>query len=380
MNHLVSAALCTALLTAPGVAVAATAASAKFGSLPSGEEVTAVTLRNAKGHEARLISYGATLQSLIVPDRDGKKADIVLGFATAADYADHGSYFGVTVGRYANRIAHGRFNLDGRQYQLARNEGGVSALHGGVQGFDKRNWKVLEVESGPVARVTFGLVSPDGDEGYPGTLTIRATYSLDDKGDLTVDYRAFTDKPTVVNLTNHALFNMAGEGSSRDALSNRLTIHADQYTPVDKDLIPTGKFESVAGTPFDFRQPTVIGEHVRDGSDPQMVLGRGYDHNYVLHGTAGELRQVARLEDPVSGRRLDLLSDQPGLQVYSGNFIDGTTVGKSGKIYRMGDGVALEPQHFPDSPNRPEFPAVRLDPGREYRNLMVFRLSTAERD
>jgi aldose 1-epimerase len=368
-----------ALLAAANPAHAVTVKRSSFGKLSNGQEVDAFTLTNARGVSARIITWGATLQSLIAPDRAGRRADVALGFANAAAYEDHGSYFGASVGRYANRIADGRFTLDGKSYQLAKNNNGVAALHGGERGFDKQVWKVLDVKSGPTASVTMGLTSPNGDQGYPGTLTVTVTYSLDERNDLKIDYRARTDRPTIVNLTNHALFNMAGEGTPNDAMGNRLTILADRYTPVDANLIPTGVLAPVAGTPFDFRAPHLIKTRVRDASHPQIVLGRGYDHNYVLRGPAGALRLAARLEDPASGRRMDILSDQPGIQLYSGNFIDGTTVGKTGRVYRMGDGIALEPQHFPDSPNRPEFPSVRLDPGREYRNVMIFRLGVAPR-
>lgn len=368
-----------ALIAAAFPAEAVTVKRSNFGKLSSGEEVEAFTLTNARGVSARIITWGATLQSLIAPDRSGKRADIALGFADAAAYEHHGSYFGASVGRYANRIAHGRFSIDGKSYQLAKNNNGVAALHGGERGFDKQIWKVIGVTSGSVGSVTLGLTSPSGDQGYPGTLNVTVTYSLDEKNDLKIDYRARTDQPTVVNLTSHGLYNMAGEGAANDAMDNRLTIYADRYTPVDANLIPTGALPAVAGTPFDFRTPHLIKTRLRDASDPQIVLGRGYDHNYMLRGGAGDLRLAARLEDPVSGRRMDILSDQPGIQLYSGNFIDGTTVGKTGKVYRMGDGVALEPQHFPDSPNRPDFPSVRLDPGKEYRNVMIFRLGIAPR-
>jgi aldose 1-epimerase len=360
-------------------AQAATVKRSSFGKLSNGQEVDAFTLTNARGVSAKVITWGATLQSLVAPDRAGQRADIALGFPDAAAYEHHGSYFGASVGRFANRIADGRFTLDGNRYQLAKNNNGVAALHGGERGFDKQVWKVLDVRGGRTASVTMGLTSPNGDQGYPGTLTVTVTYTLDEKNDLKVDYSARTDRPTIVNLTSHGLFNMAGEGSARDAMGNRLTIMADRYTPVDANLIPTGVLAPVAGTPFDFRAPRLVEDRVRDGSDPQIVLGRGYDHNYVLRGPSGKLRLAARLEDPASGRRMDILSDQPGIQLYSGNFIDGTTVGKTGKVYRMGDGVALEPQHFPDSPNRPEFPSVRLDPGQEYRNVMIFRLGVAPR-
>ena len=368
-----------ALIATATPAHAVIAQRTSFGKLSNGTQIDAVTLTNARGVSARIITYGATLQSLIAPDRAGRRADVALGFPDAAAYEHHGSYFGASVGRFANRIADGRFTLDGRAYQLAKNNNGVAALHGGVSGFDKQVWRILKVTTGPTASVTMGLTSPHGDQGYPGALTVTVTYTLDEKNDLRVDYRARTDRPTIVNLTSHGLFNMAGEGAANDAMGNRLTIISDRYTPVDANLIPTGVLAPVAGTPFDFRTPQLVKTRVRDGRHPQIVLGRGYDHNYVLRGRPGALRLAARLEDPVSGRRMDILSDQPGIQFYSGNFIDGTTVGKSGKVYRMGDGVALEPQHFPDSPNRPEFPSVRLNPGKEYRNVMIFRLGVAGR-
>jgi len=360
----------------PTASLAADYARKPFGATPSGEAVEAITLSNGHGVSATVITYGATLQALIAPDRAGKPADIALGFADAGAYARNASYFGASVGRFANRIAKGRFTLDGKAYQLALNNNGVAALHGGVKGFDKQVWTVTEVKRGPVASVTFSLVSPDGDEGYPGTLTATATYALDEANQLTITYGATTDKPTIVNLTNHALFNLAGEGSADGAMGNVLTLAADGYTPVDAALIPTGATTPVAGTPFDFRTPRAVGERIRDASDPQIVVGRGYDHNYVLTGKSGGApRLAARLSDPKSGRTLEILTDQPGVQVYAGNFIDGTTIGKSGKIYRQGDGIALEPQHFPDAPNQPAFAPVRLDPGQTYRNTMIFRLT-----
>ena len=376
-GHLSTAALLAATLIAPSAALAADYSRASFGQTPAGEAVEAITLTNGKGVSATVITYGATLQSLIAPDRKGAKADIALGFADAQTYVKTASYFGASVGRFANRIGKGRFTLDGKTYQLALNNNGVAALHGGTKGFDKVVWKVLDVKKGPVASVTLGHVSPDGEEGYPGTLTATATYALDEQNQLTITYGATTDKPTIVNMTNHALFNMAGEGAPEGAMGNVLTMPADGYTPVDAELIPTGATTPVAGTAFDFRKPTAVGDRIRDASDPQIVVGRGYDHNYVLNGASGgALRMAARLTDPKSGRTLEILSDQPGLQFYAGNFIDGTTVGKSGKIYRQGDGIALEPQHFPDAPNQPGFAPVRLDAGQTYRNTMVFRLTT----
>ena len=376
-RSLTGALLVAAATAAPVGALAADYARASFGKTPDGIEVEAITLTNAKGVSATIITYGATLQSLIAPDRTGAKADIALGFADAGAYVRNASYFGASVGRFANRIGKGKFSLDGKTYQLALNNNGVAALHGGVKGFDKQVWKVVDIKRGPVASVTFSHVSPDGEEGYPGTLTATATYALDEANQLTVTYGATTDKPTIVNMTNHALFNLAGEGSPDGAMGNVLTLAADGYTPVDAELIPTGAITPVAGTPFDFRKPTVVAKRSRDASDPQIVVGRGYDHNMVLTGKSGGApRLAARLADPKSGRVMEILSDQPGIQFYTGNFIDGTLTGKSGKIYRQGDGIALEPQHFPDAPNKPAFAPVRLDPGQTYSNTMVFRLTT----
>lgn len=376
-RKLTGALLAATAIALPAGAFAADYARASFGKTPDGVEVEAITLTNGKGVSATVITYGATLQSLIAPGRDGTKADIALGFKDAEAYAKNASYFGASVGRFANRIGKGKFILDGKTYQLALNNNGVAALHGGVKGFDKQVWKVSDIKRGPVASVTFTYVSPDGEEGYPGTLTATATYALDEANQLTVVYGATTDKPTIVNLTNHALFNVAGEGSPDGAMGNVLTLASDGYTPVDAELIPTGQITPVAGTPFDFRKPTVVAERLRDARDPQIVVGRGYDHNMVLTGKAGGApRLAARLADPKSGRVMEILSDQPGIQFYTGNFIDGTMVGKSGKIYRQGDGIALEPQHFPDAPNKPAFAPVRLDPGQKYSNTMVFRLTT----
>jgi aldose 1-epimerase len=319
---------------------------------------------------------GATLQSLQAPDRDGNADDIVLGYDDAATYLDNPQYFGATIGRYANRIAGGRFALDGQTHQLDVNDG-VNHLHGGAQGFDKQVWEIVSVESGDTASVTMRYVSADGEGGYPGNLTAEIIYSLNDAGELTIDHRATTDAPTIVNLTNHSFFNLSGARSLRSALDQTLTLHSSAYTPVDSGLIPTGELRAVAGTPFDFTEPAEIGLRVRDYSDEQMRLGRGYDHNFVIDGEAGELRLAAVLEDPESGRVLELLTAAPGVQFYSGNFLDGTVVGKSQQAYRQGDGICLEPQVFPDSPNRADFPSSQLNPGEEYRNVMVFRLGVS---
>ncbi|RYE01877.1 MAG: galactose mutarotase [Sphingomonadales bacterium] len=370
--------LLAALLCAAATpAIAADAVRAQAGHLKDGTMVEAVTLKNAKGVEARILTYGATLQSLIAPDRKGKRAEVTLGFDSAAEYEAKPNYFGVTVGRYANRIAGGQFSLDGKSYQLTRNDK-TNSLHGGVQGFDKRNWAILSVSSGPTARVEFGLTSPDGDQGYPGTVDVTVTYSLDDAGNLTIDYQAKTDKPTIVNMTNHALFNMAGDGASEGTSRQLLTIPARAYTPVDDKLIPTGELKPVAGTVFDFTRARLIADGLRDGRDPQIVKGRGYDHNFALDkGQTRTPALAARLEDPVSGRVLEVLSTEPGVQFYTGNFLDGTVAGRSSRIYRMGDGIALEPQKFPDAPNQPGFASARVDPGKPYHHTMIYRLSVS---
>lgn len=356
-------------------ATAADVSRRPFGTMPDGTPVEAITLSNPSGSSATIITLGASVQSLLVKDRAGKLADVVLGYPDLAGYIAKPNYFGATVGRVANRIARGRFTLDGKTYETPLSDG-PNSLHGGTRGFDKLVWKVVSVEKGPSAKVVLRLVSPDGDQGYPGTLTATATYSLDAKGDLSVSYTATTDKPTIVNLSNHTYWNLAGEGSKRGALGELLTIPADEYTPTDATSIPTGEFRKVAGTVFDFRKPTVINDRVRDASDVQIRYGRGYDHNWVVSRTmAPAPRLMARVEDPVSGRVMEVLSREPGIQFYSGNFLDGTITGKSGHIYREGDAIVLEPQMFPDTPNRPEFGSVRLDPGQTYRNDIEFRFS-----
>lgn len=357
--------------------MAAEARRAAFGVLSDGRKVEAVELVNANGMSARVLTLGATLQALSVRDRAGKSADIVLGYDTAAEYLAKPQFFGVTVGRYANRIAKGKFTFDGKTYTLAVNDG-PNHLHGGKVGFDKVLWTIDSVKSGSPASVVMSYTSPDGEEGFPGTLKVRATYSLSDDDELTIDYQATTDKPTIVNITNHAYFNLAGEGSNSDILGHRLMLAADAFTPVDSTLIPTGEIKPVAGTPFDFRKPMQIGARIRDGRDQQLRFGRGYDHNFVVNGAAGTLRLAARVEDPSSGRVMELLTTAPGVQFYSGNFLDGTSVGKSGLIYRQSDALCLEPQVFPDAPNQPGFPSARLDPGQTYNNSMVFRFSTVK--
>jgi len=325
---------------------------------------------------ATLISFGAGIQSVILPDREGRPADIALGHDTLEEYLGKREYLGATVGRFANRIAGGRFSLDGRQYQSTLNDK-QNALHGGTRGFDQVLWEIRRVKSGPTASVTMRYVSPDGDQGYPGEMTVDATYSLDERNQLTIEYEAKTTKPTIANITNHAYWNLAGEGSTLGAMGHVVTIPAETFLPTDAGSIPSGAFQSVENTPFDFRTPRAIGDRVRDAANQQIAFGRGYDHNWVIgrEVTRG-LHLMARVQEPVSGRSFELLSNQPGLQFYSGNFLDGQTIGKSNRIYRMGDAIVMEPQLFPDTPNQAGFPSARLNPGPTYRNVMVYRFST----
>ena len=365
-------------LSAAGIANAATAERSSAGTLRDGTSVEGVTLRNASGVSARIIAYGATLQSLIAPDRKGRRADIVLGHDTAAEYEAKQDFFGVTVGRFANRSGKGRFTLDGQTYQLPVNNG-VNTLHGGGNGFDRQLWKVESVTSGPLASVVLSLTSPDGDSGYPGEVRTTVTYSLDERGSLTIDHTATTTKPTIINMTNHALFNVAGHCAREGAMHQRLTMPASRYTPVDDTLIPTGELKPVKGTVFDFTRGRVLADGLRDGNDAQIRIGRGYDHNWVLDkGQTATPQLAARVLDPASGRVLEVLSTEPGLQMYTGNFLDGANIGKGGCVYRMGDGFVLEPQKFPDTPNRPEFGSARLNPGETYRHTMVLRVSKSK--
>jgi aldose 1-epimerase len=322
-----------------------------------------------------IMTWGATVVRLLVPDRNGRLDDVALGFDRFAPYPTKSPYFGCTVGRYGNRIAKGKFTLDGKSYQLAINNP-PNALHGGILGFDKRIWKG-EILNGAVPAVRFSRVSPAGEEGYPGMLTTSVTYTLTPKNALQIDYRATTDAPTVLNLTNHTYFNLAGTKAG-DAkihgliLDHQLTLHASRFTPVDATLIPTGKIQPVAGTVMDFRRPHRIGERI------QQVGGKpvGYDHNYVLNKCPfGGPCVAAEVFEPTSGRRMKVFTDQPGVQFYSGNFLDGTLIGKGGRTYPQYSGFCLETQHFPDSPNHPEFPSVRLDPGKDYRQTTVYRFT-----
>lgn len=343
-----------------------------LGTIPDGAKVETITLSDGSGMQARVLTLGAALYSLTAPDRDDKFADIVLADPTLEATLAKPQYFGTTVGRFANRIAKGKFTLDGRAYSVPTNDG-PNSLHGGTRGFDKVVWDVVEATP---SKVTLKHVSPDGDQGYPGKLTVTVTYALEGAGQLAIEYRATTDAPTIVNLSNHAYWNLAGEGSG-SVMDHELTILADAFTPVEDTLIPTGEIKSVAGTVFDFRKPKPIGRDIRNGAELQLLRGRGYDHNWVVdRKPAKQLREVARVHDPKSGRVLTLSSTQPGLQFYSGNFLDGTTVGKAGGVYRQGDAFVLEPQLFPDTPNQPDFGSARLAPDQQYVNRMVYRFTT----
>jgi aldose 1-epimerase len=341
---------------------------APFGRTPDGEAVESFTLTNAHGIELRAISYGGIIVSLRVPDRDGRLDDVVLGHDDLAGYLAKPSYFGAVVGRYGNRIAGGRFTLDGHTYSLATNNG-PNHLHGGVRGFDKRVWKAEPFERPGTAGLVLTRTSPDGEEGYPGNLAVRVTYTLTDRDEVGFEYFATTDKPTVVNLTQHSYFNLAGDGK-RDVLGHELMIDADRFTPVDKTLIPTGVLAPVAGTPFDFRKPAAIGARI-GADDEQIRNGGGYDHNFVLNRRGKGLTPTIRVFEPTTGRTLDIATTEPGVQFYSGNFLDGSVTGKAGHVYGKRYGFCLETQHFPDSPNHPGFPSTVLRPGREYRSKTV---------
>ncbi len=362
-------------MTLASPALAGTATRSPFGALADGSKVEAVTLTNGHGISAKVMTLGATLQSLIVPDRNGKADDIVLGQDSAAEYLARPNYFGASVGRYANRIAKGKFTLDGKTYTLETNDG-PNHLHGGAKGFDKRLWKIDSVTGGAEPKVVLSYVSADGEAGYPGELRVTATYSLNDNNELRLEYRATTTKPTVLNLTNHSYFNLAGGSANKDVMAEKVTLHAARFTPVDATLIPTGERRAVAGTPFDFREAHMVGERIRDGRDQQIRYGRGYDHNYIVDGAPGTLRPAARIEDATSGRVMEMSVTAPGIQFYTGNFMDGTFFGKKNRVYRQGDAICLEPGVFPDSPNHADFPSARLDPGKTYSNVMVYRFST----
>ena len=342
---------------------------APFGDTPAGEHVDLFTLTNAHGMQVRAMTYGGIIVSLEAPDRSGRSGDVVLGYDSLAGYLKATPYFGAIIGRYGNRIAGAQFTLDGATYHVPANDG-ANSLHGGRVGFDKVVWDAEPFWGDSGVGVAFTYTSPDGDQGYPGKLETRVTYTLTDRNELIVDYHATTDKATPVNLTQHSYFNLAGDGAG-DILGHVLSIDADRYTPVDSTLIPTGVLAPVAGTPFDFTTPTAIGARIAQ-DDEQLRRGRGYDHNFVLRRTGPGLAHAARVVDPVSGRTLDVATTEPGLQFYTGNFLDGSITGKAGHVYRHRNGFCLETQHYPDSPNQPAFPTTILRPGEEYRSRTVF--------
>jgi aldose 1-epimerase len=346
-----------------------------FGTTADGTTVDLYTLTNANGCEVTITNYGGIVVSLRVPDREGNLSDVVLGFDSFESYLGSHPHFGALVGRYGNRIGKAKFTLDGVEYTLAANNG-ENHLHGGLVGYDKVVWEaeVVEDDDGPALRLEY--LSPDMDEGYPGSLSMEVLYRLTDDNDLRIDYRATTDKKTVVNLTHHSYFNLENGGASA-VLGHELMIVADRFTPVDEGLIPTGELRSVEGTPMDFRQPVAIGARI-DQEDEQLVYGRGYDHNWVLNNQDGTLALAARVYEPVTGRVIEVYTTEPGLQFYAGNFLDGSQVGKGGVAYEHRSGFCLETQHFPDSPNRPEFPSTVLEPGEVYTQKTIYKFSTKQ--
>ncbi len=351
---------------------AASVAREPFGTTSRGEAVSVYTLKNAHGVELRVTNYGGIILSLKVPDRNGRFDDVVLGYDSLADYLRSSPYFGAIIGRYGNRIAQGRFTLDGKTYTLAKNNGS-NHLHGGLKGFDKVVWDVAPFKGADSVGLVFRYTSPGGEEGYPGTLQTTVTYTLTSRGELIFDYSATTDRATPVNLTQHSYFNLAGDGKG-DILGHVVTLNADRFTPVDSTLIPTGELKSVAGTPFDFHKPTPIGARI-DQDDVQLRYGPGYDHNFVLNksGDARDPTFAARVYEPGSGRVMEIYTTEPGLQFYSGNFLDGTLHGKKGVIYRRRSGFAMETQHYPDSPNKPTFPSTTLRPGESYHSRTIYK-------
>jgi aldose 1-epimerase len=354
-----------------------TISQAPFGKTPDGTPVEIYTLRNDKGMEARIMTYGGIVVSLKVPDKNGKFDDVVLGFDTLDGYTRDSyvkacPYFGALIGRYGNRIAGGKFTLEGKTYTLATNNG-PNSLHGGLKGFDKVVWQAKSwvTPDGPALELNY--VSKDGEEGFPGNLKVTATYTVTDSNELRLDFTATTDQPTICNLTHHSYFNLAGQGNG-DILGDMVYINADNTTPVDSTLITTGEIKPVDGTPFDFRKPTAIGARIND-PDPVLQYGPGYDHNWVINKPLGQLGLMARVVEPGSGRVMEVWSTEPGLQFYTGNFLDGSITGKDGKVYQRRSALCMEPHHYPDSPNKPQFPTTELKPGETYHNTIIYKFS-----
>ncbi|MGI8961902.1 MAG: aldose epimerase family protein [Bryobacteraceae bacterium] len=375
-SRVLSAIVLLAFLTLPMEAQSAKNINMQpFGKTPDGNEVFLYTMRNRSGMEVQITNYGGTITSIKVKDRYGKFDDVVLGFDSLDGYVSktNKSYFGALIGRYANRIAHGAFALDGHQYHIPLNDG-PNSLHGGLRGFDKRVWDAKDVSmTGDAPDLELQYLSRDGEEGFPGNLSVTVRYSLSSENELRIDYFATTDKDTVLNLTNHSYFNLAGPGSG-DILNHKLTLQADRFTPIDQTLIPTGAMQSVAGTPFDFRKPTTIGSRINH-EDSQLKFAKGYDHNFVLNRSGHDLALAAKVEEPHSGRVLEVLTTQPGIQFYSGNFLNGSVRGIGG-TYNFRSALCLETQHFPDSPNHTNFPSAVLRPGEQFHQTTVFRFST----
>ena len=343
-----------------------------FGKTAAGRNVDLYTLTNAKGMEAKITNYGGIVTSLKVPDRNGKLDDVVLGFDNLDGYLKGHPYFGAIIGRYGNRIGKGRFTLNGTEYKLAVNNG-ENHLHGGVKGFDKVVWTARPLRMRGAAGLELKYLSQDGEEGYPGNLLVKVVYTLTNSNELKIDYSATTDKDTVINLTSHSYFNLAGQGNG-DILKHQLSINANRFTPTDAGSIPTGELRNVSGTPFDFKKATAIGARISQ-DDEQLQLGKGYDHNFVLNGRMGTLRRAARVYEPTSGRVMDVWTTEPGMQFYTANFLDGTLTGKDGKVYNPRYAFCLETQHFPDSPNKPNFPSVVLKKGGRYQTTTMYKFS-----
>jgi aldose 1-epimerase len=350
----------------------ATVRKESFGQMPDGQSIDIYTLRNKRGMEVKITNYGGIITSLKVPDRDGKFDDVVLGFDRLDGYLKGTAYFGALIGRYGNRIARGRFTLNGVESKLAVNNGD-NHLHGGIKGFDKVVWnaKPVKIPQGVALQLTY--LSKDGEEGYPGNLTVKVLYRLTNQNELEILYSATTDKDTVINLTSHSYFNLAGQGNG-DVLNHQLLLNANRFTPTDAGSIPTGELRSVTGTPFDFTRATAIGARINQ-DDEQLKFGKGYDHNFVLNGRSGTLRQAASVYEPSSGRTMQIWTDQPGVQVYTGNFLDGTLTGKQGRVYQQHYGFCLETQHYPDSPNKPKFPTTVLRAGQRYHTVTIHKFS-----
>jgi aldose 1-epimerase len=344
-----------------------------FGNMPDGTPVDLYTLTNANGLETKITTYGGAVVSLLAPDREGKLDDVVLGLETLAEYIEKSPYFGCITGRYANRIAKGKFTLNGVEYSLAQNDG-ENHLHGGLRGLGKVVWAAEELSSDEGVGLKLTYLSRDGEENYPGNLSIAVTYTLTDDNELRIDYLATTDQDTIVNLTNHTYFNLAGAGSG-DILKHKLMIAADRFTPIDNTLIPTGELRNVESTPLDFRQLTPIGARIGQDNE-QLNFAGGYDHNWVLNSADGSLALAARVQEPTTGRVMEVYTTEPGIQFYSGNFLDGSITGKGGKVYAKRSGLCLETQHFPDSPNKPNFPSIVLKPGETYQTTTSYKFTT----